>query len=63
MQKEHQKQQQKSIAKTEKIVLRGKNKVHDQRRTEIEFFYQRHSVVGINSDHFLLCDVLILNNR
>ena len=42
MQKEHQKQQQKNIAKTEKIVDRGKNKVHDQRRREIEFFYQRH---------------------
>lgn len=38
MQKEHQKQQQKNIAKTEKIVDRGKNKVHDQRRREIEFF-------------------------
>ena len=38
MQKEQQKQQQKNIAKTEKIVDRGKNKVHDQRRTEIELF-------------------------
>lgn len=35
MQKEHQKQQQKNISKGEKIVDRGKNKVHDQRRTEI----------------------------
>ena len=38
MQKKQQKPQQKNSARTEKIVDRGKNKVHDQRRTEIEFF-------------------------